>query len=188
MAEQNTQENSSNLRWFVVQTRTGWEQRVKTGIEHYVSLDRELAPKVQRVLVPLKKMVEAKGSKQRDVNIMPGYVFVQMEPDNRIFEIIQKVEGVSVFLGPQGHPAPLSEEEMNRVLDAIRERPDRRPVIVKFRVNDQVRVTEGPFEGFVGTVEHVDEQRGKLKVAIGIFGRGTTVELDASQVEDAVQQ
>jgi transcriptional antiterminator NusG len=186
MAEQNSQTEQSKFQWFVVQTFTGWEKRVKTAIEHRVELEG-LAHKVDRVLVPLKKMIEAKEGKQREVyrNVMPGYVFINMEPDNTLYDIIQKIQGVSMFLGPDGNPTPLSTDEINRVLDAIRERAGRQQVVVKFHQGDQVRVTEGPFEGFIGTVEHVDEDKGKLKVAVSIFGRNTSVELDVVQVEDA---
>ncbi|MGB9692366.1 MAG: transcription termination/antitermination protein NusG [Candidatus Sumerlaeaceae bacterium] len=188
MAEQNSQSNDSRYKWFVIQTFTGWEKRVKTAIEHKAELEG-LADKVDRVLVPLKKMIEAKAGKQSEVarNVMPGYVFIHMEPDNNLFDIIQKIQGVSMFLGPEGTPTPLTEEEMTRVFDAIRERPDRQQVVVKFRPGDQVRVVTGPFEGFIGTVTQVDEEKGKLKVSMSILGRGTDVELDVLQVEDAVQ-
>jgi transcriptional antiterminator NusG len=188
MAENSAQNTETRFRWYVVQTFTGWEKRVKTAIEHKLELEG-LADKVDRVLVPLKKMIEAKGGKQREVfkNVMPGYVFIHMEPDDNLYDLIQKVEGVSAFLGPEGKPVALSEAEINRVFDAIRERPDRHQVVVKFRAGDQVRVTQGPFEGFIGTVTQVDEEKGKLKVSISIFGRNTDVELDVLQVEDAVQ-
>ncbi len=188
MAEQKPQSEQANLQWYVIQTFTGWEKRVKTAIEHLTEIEG-LAHKVERVLVPLKKMLEAKGGKQREVyrNVMPGYVFIRMEADNHLFDLIQKIQGVSMFLGPEGHPTPLSEAEINNVFDAIRERPDRQQVIVKFRVGDQIRVIGGPFEGIIGTVEHVDEDKGRLKVSVNILGRATSLELDVSQVEDAVQ-
>ncbi|MCX7625287.1 MAG: transcription termination/antitermination protein NusG [Candidatus Sumerlaeaceae bacterium] len=191
MADKGTsQSNNSNearFRWFVIQTFTGWEGRVQKAIEHKLAMGG-LADKVERVLVPLKKMIEAKAGKQREVlkNVMPGYIFIKMEPDDNLYDLIQKVPGVSAFLGPDGKPATISEAEMEHVFDAIRERSDRQQVVVKFRTGDQVRVTEGPFEGFIGTVTQVDEDKGKLKVSISIFGRNTDVELDVLQVADAV--
>lgn len=189
MAEQNPKTDVDRYQWFVVQTYTGWEKRVKTTIEHRVELEG-LASKLDRVLLPLKKMIEFKDGKPRDTyrNIMPGYVFIHMEPDENLMDIIQKVPGVSAFLGGEGKPSPLTAEEIDRILDAIRERSDRQQVVVKFRPGDQVRVVDGPFQNFIGQVEQVDEERGKLKVSVSIFGRATSVELDAMQVEDAVAQ
>jgi transcriptional antiterminator NusG len=116
---------------------------------------------------------------------MPGYVFLHMEPDPLLFNIIQKVNSVTSFLGPEGKPEEISEEEVNKVLEAIRERTDRQKVVVKFQEGDQVRVTQGPFQNFIGTVQQVEEDKGKLKVAVSIFGRNTLLELDVLQVEEA---
>jgi transcriptional antiterminator NusG len=190
MPEQNKQEekreDESKLRWYVVHTYTGHEKRVKANIEHLAEMEG-VAEKIDRVLIPLRKMIEPKGGKQKEVyrNIMPGYVFLHMEPDPLLFNIIQKVNSVTSFLGPEGKPEEISEEEVNKVLEAIRERTDRQKVVVKFQEGDQVRVTQGPFQNFIGTVQQVEEDKGKLKVAVSIFGRNTLLELDVLQVEEA---
>lgn len=171
-------------QWFAIHTYSGYENRVKTTIEHKVQLEgyRE---KVGRVVIPQKKYVEIRNGKKHDVmrNIMPGYVLIEMESDPAVFDLVQKVPGVSAFLGDAGHPSPLSQTEVDQVLDTVEERPDKPKAVINYRMSDQVKVIEGPFANFLGIVEHVDQEKGKLKVMVSIFGRPTSVELDVLQVE-----
>lgn len=172
--------------WYAIHTFSGYENRIRTQIEHRVQLEG-LRDKVAQVLIPQKKAVEIKNGKKTEVmrNIMPGYVFIEMEPDDEVFSLVQKIQGVSAFLGAEfgEQPAPLPQSEVDTLLDSIEERPDRPKTIISYRVNDQVKVVEGPFANFVGTVEQVDQEKGKLKVMVSIFGRPTSVELDVLQVE-----
>jgi transcriptional antiterminator NusG len=171
-------------KWYAIHTYSGYENRVKTNIEHKVQVEgyRE---KVARVLIPAKRYVEIKAGKKHEVmrNIMPGYVLIEMEPDEEIFAIVQKIPGVSAFLGDEGKPSPIDSGEVANVIDTIEERSDRQRSAIAYHVNDQVKVIEGPFANFIGTVEHVDQEKGKLKVMVSIFGRPTAVELDVLQVE-----
>lgn len=170
--------------WFAIHTYSGYENKVKTTIEHRVQVEG-FREKVARVVIPAKKYVEIKNGKKHDVmrNIMPGYILIEMEADEEIFSLVQKIQGVSGFLGDAGKPSPLPQSEVDTVLDTIEDRMDRRKTVVAYRVGDQVKVIEGPFANFIGTVEHVDEDKGKLKVMVSIFGRPTSVELDVLQVE-----
>lgn len=172
--------------WYAIHTFSGYENRIRTQIEHRVQVDG-LRDKVAQVLIPQKKAIEIKNGKKTEVmrNIMPGYVFIQMEPDDEVFSLVQKIQGVSAFLGGEygEQPSPLSQAEVDGLLDSIEERPDRPKTVISYRVNDQVKVIEGPFGNFVGTVEQVDQEKGKLKVMVSIFGRPTSVELDVLQVE-----
>jgi len=171
-------------QWYAIHTYTGYENKVKTTIEHRVQMEgfRDM---VSKVVIPQKRHVEIKGGKKHEVmrNIMPGYIFIEMEPEDEIFALVQKVPGVSAFLGEGDKPTPLPESEVTNVLETIEERGDRARATIQYRVTDQVKVIEGPFANFIGIVEHVDQEKGKLKVMVSIFGRPTSVELDVLQVE-----
>ncbi|PKO20137.1 transcription termination/antitermination protein NusG [candidate division BRC1 bacterium HGW-BRC1-1] len=171
-------------QWFAIHTYSGYENRVKTAIEHKVQLEG-YRQQVGRVVIPQKKYQEMRNGKKHDVmrNIMPGYVLIETESNDDIFDLVTKVPGVSSFLGDAGKPTPLSQNEVDQVLDTVEERPDRPKALINYRISDQVKVTEGPFANFSGVVEHVDQEKGKLKVMVSIFGRPTSVELDVLQVE-----
>ncbi|AXA35987.1 MAG: transcription termination/antitermination protein NusG [Candidatus Sumerlaea chitinivorans] len=177
-------ESASDLKWYVVQTFTGWENRVKTNIEH-VLLREGLAHKLGRVYIPQKRYIDTKGGKKRELmrNVMPGYVFILMEPDEEVFALVQKIQGVSTFLGEDGKPTAIPLNEIQSILELGEERGERPKAAINFHVGDQVKVVEGPFQNFVATIEQIDEERGRLKVAVSIFGRETSVELDVTQVE-----
>lgn|SRR5690606_24764634 len=172
--------------WYAIHTFSGYENRIRTQIEHRVQVEG-FRDKVAQVLIPQKQATEIKNGKKTQVmrNIMPGYVFIEMEPDDEVFSLVQKIHGVSSFLGAEygEQPAPLSKAEVESLMDSIEERPDRPKTIISYNVNDQVKVVEGPFANFIGTVEQVDQEKGKLKVMVSIFGRPTSVELDVLQVE-----
>lgn len=174
--------------WYAIHTFSGYENRIRTQIEHRVQVEG-FRDKVAQVLIPQKKAVEIKNGKKTEVmrNIMPGYVFIEMEPDDEVFSLVQKIQGVSAFLGAEHgeQPTALSAAEVEGLLDSMEDRQDRPKTIINYNVNDQVKVIEGPFANFVGTVEQVDQEKGKLKVMVSIFGRPTSVELDVLQVESA---
>lgn len=172
-------------KWYAIHTYSGYENKVKTTIEHRVQVEG-LSDKVEQVLIPAKKYVEIKNGKKHDVmrNIMPGYVLIEMEPDNEeVIALVQKIQGVSGFLGDGNKPSALPQNEVDNLRDTIEERSDRQKTLISYHVTDQVKVIEGPFANFIGVVEHVDQEKGKLKVAVSIFGRPTSVELDVLQVE-----
>lgn len=184
MVQEDTDSEEVGKRWFAIHTYSGYENRVKTTIEHRVLIEgyRE---QVGRVLIPQKKYVEIKSGKKHDVmrNIMPGYILIEMVPDPEIFDLVQKVPGVSSFLGDAGNPSPLTATEVGALLDTVEDRTDKPKAVINFRVTDQVKVIEGPFANFIGVVEHLDQDKGKLTVMVSIFGRPTAVELDVLQVE-----
>ncbi len=174
-------------QWYAIHTYSGYEKRVKTAIEHRVQLEG-YRDKVAQVLIPERKAVEIKNGKKSEVmrNIMPGYVFIEMEDNDDVFAIIQKTPGISTFLGDDsGKPSPLAKSEMSSLLDSIEDKVDRPKTIINHQINDQVKVIEGPFANFIGTVESVDHEKGKLKVVVSIFGRPTSVNLDVLQIEGA---
>lgn len=172
--------------WYALHTFSGYENRVKIQIEHRVQLEG-LRDKLEQVLIPQKKAVEIKNGKKHEImrNIMPGYIFIQMEANDDVFALVQKIQGVSSFLGAEfgSQPSALSQAEVDGLLESIDERVEKPKTVISYRVHDQVKVVEGPFANFVGTVEHVDHEKGKLKVMVSIFGRPTSVELDVLQLE-----
>lgn len=172
-------------KWFAIHTYSGYENKIKTTIEHMVQVEH-LREKVAQVVIPSRKFVEIKNGKKHEVmkNIMPGYVLIEMEEDAEIFALVQKIPGVSAFLGEGDHPTPLPTSEVANVLDTMEEKSDRKLATINYRVGDQVKVIEGPFANFLGTVEQVEQDKGKLKVMVSIFGRPTSVELDVLQVEN----
>ena len=116
---------------------------------------------------------------------MPGYVLVRMEMSNKGYHLISSINRVTGFLGPQGRPMPMRDEEVNGILNRVEEGEAAPRNLIRFEVGEQVNVTDGPFEGFSGMVEEVDEGHGRLKVTVSIFGRATPVELEFTQVTKA---
>jgi transcription termination/antitermination protein NusG len=164
--------DTMDKQWYAIHTFSGYENRVKTMIEHRVQLEG-MREKVAQVMIPLKKTIEIKNGKKREVmvNNMPGYVFIQMEQDEEIFALVQKIPGVSSFLGEGATPSPLPTEEVANLLDSIEEKADKPKAFITYKINDQVKVIEGPFANFIGVVEQVDQEKSKLKVMVSIFGR-----------------
>jgi transcriptional antiterminator NusG len=170
--------------WYILHTHSGFENKVKKNIEHRASVEG-YKEKIRNIVIPHENVVEIRSGKKRQVTrtLMPGYVLVDMDYDEETGAAIQKLPGVTGFLGDGNRPIEISEEEaqnMLRLADTTAERP--KPEI-RYRIGDQVKVTEGAFANFIGAIDEIDAPRGKLRVMVSIFGRPTPVELDALQVE-----
>jgi transcriptional antiterminator NusG len=174
------------VNWYAIYTYSGYEKRVKRDIEHRASIEG-LREKLGQILIPEERIIEIKEGKRKEStrNFMPGYVFIQMEPLDDLFKMIREVNGVSQFVGSEDKASELSEAEVRNVLGLIEDKQEKPKPEIKFRVGDQVKVIEGPFANFVGTVEHIDQDRGRLKVMVSIFGRSTPVDLAVLEVEKA---
>ena len=114
---------------------------------------------------------------------MPGYVLVRMEMSSRGYHLISQINRVTGFLGPQGKPMPMRDAEVNQILNRVQEGEDAPRTLISFEIGERVKVNDGPFEGFDGMIEQVDDDHQRLKVAVSIFGRETPVELEFGQVE-----
>jgi len=171
-------------KWYAVQTYSGHENRVRQNIEHRATIEG-FRDQLHQVLIPAETFVEIKGGKKRrsQRNLYPGYVLVQMEPSEELFNLITKIPGVAGFLGDGTRPTPLDDEEINRILNLIQEKSEKPKPQIRYHVGEQVKVIEGPFANFIGEVNEIDEEKSKLKVMVSIFGRQTSVELDVLQVE-----
>lgn len=170
--------------WFAIHTYSGFEQKVKTNIEHFAALEG-FRDDVAEVIIPQETFVEVKNGKKRTVsrNLMPGYILVHIEPDEKVYDLIKKVNGVSGFVGDGIKPIPLTQQEVDNLLHISEEKVEAPRPEIKFRKGEQVKVIEGPFANFIGTVDEIDEEKSKLKVMVSIFGRPTAVELSVLQVE-----
>ena len=171
-------------KWYVIQTFTGHEDKVKKAIDLTVILDN-LKDKVTQVLVPTEEIVEIKGGKRQEKikKMFPGYVFLEMVLDEETWYHIRQTTGVARFIGSKVKPTPVSGKEMQRVLKQLgkEERLE-----ITFEKGEAVRVISGPFRGYTGTVDEVNEEKGKLKVLINIFGRDTPVEVNFEHAQKIV--
>lgn len=171
-------------KWYIVHTYTGHEDKVKAYLEKLIS-SGEMRDKISNILIPTEEIVEIRKNKKRisKRKFFPGYVLIEMIIDNETYWGVRNIPGVTGFLGGI-RPVPLQPEELENIVVLTQREAQAKPKpAVMFEKDDSVRVIEGPFENFVGVVEEVNEEKGKLKVMVTIFGRATPVELDFLQVE-----
>lgn len=172
------------MNWYAIHTYSGFEKKVKREIEHRASVEG-LRDQLGQVVIPEEKTVEVKEGKKKENtrNLMPGYVIVEMERNEELMKLIREVKGVAGFVGAGDHATPLTQDEVNNILGLIEDKKDKPRAEIKHRKGDSVKVIEGPFTNFVGTIDEIDFEKAKLRVLVSIFGRSTPVELDVLQVE-----
>ncbi len=168
--------------WFVIHTYSGHEERVKRSLEQRIKL-MDSADEIAQIVVPTEEEVEVRSGQRRTVakKILPGYVLVQMKMSDQSWNIVRNTPGVTGFVGSGNKPVPLPEVEVEQILKQMMAEAPR--VKVGFKPGQSVRVTDGPFTDFVGTVDEINAGKGKVKVLLSLFGRETPVELDFLQVE-----
>ncbi|MEO1536753.1 MAG: transcription termination/antitermination protein NusG [Pseudomonadota bacterium] len=170
-------------RWYSVSVLSNFEKKVAETIRQAVE-DAGLEDQIEEVLVPTEEVIEIRRGKKvtAERRFMPGYVLVRMEMSDEGYHLINSVNRVTGFLGPQGRPMPMRDAEVNGILNRVEEGESAPKLMISFEVGEQVKVNDGPFEDFDGTVEDVDEDNQRLKVTVSIFGRATPVELEFTQV------
>jgi len=171
-------------QWFVVHTYSGFENRAKQNLEERIkNLGKEKY--FSSILVPTETVVElVKGKRKTSQRkIFPGYILVQMELNEETWHIVKSTPKITGFAGDSTKPIPLSEKEVEEILAQMKEGVSKAKPKVSFNVGDSVRVIDGPFVNFIGTIEEIKAEKRKMKVLVSIFGRSTPVELDFLQVE-----
>ena len=170
---------ADNANWYVVHTYSGYENTVKATIEKYVE-NRGMQDLIHEISIPLETVTEItdNGPKEVERKVFPGYVLIKMILTDDTWHLIRNIRGVTGFVGTANNePIPLTEEEVLAL------GMERREIVVRYNVGDQVKITDGPLSSFLGTVEEIDAEKNKVCVVVSMFGRETPVELELDQVE-----
>lgn len=170
-------------RWYSVAVLSNYEKKVAEEINKLIE-KKNLQDEIEQVLVPTEEVVEVRRGKKYNVErrFMPGYILLRMEMNEANFHLIDKINRVTGFLGQPGKPSPMRDKEVNFILNQVEEGAESPRTLIQFDVGETISVVDGPFAGFSGTVEDVDESNARLKVSVSIFGRATPVELEYAQV------
>jgi len=170
------------FRWYVINTYSGHENKVKHNIEHRVAtMDKQA--KVRQVVVPTEQVTEMQNGQriQKEQRTMPGYVLVNMDMNDETWTLVKNTPGVTGFVGTRDKPVPLSQTEVDRLLH--RETAERPRTRAQFSIGESVKVISGPLSDFSGEIAEINEDAAKLKVLVSIFGRETPVEVGYDQVK-----
>ena len=171
------------VRWYVVNVYSGSEKKVAESLREQATL-KKMDDKILEVFVPTENVVEIrKGTKvNAEHKFFPGYILVKMELTDETWLVVKNTPRVSGFLGSRNKPQPISDAEVQKIMNQVQEGLERPQTNVNFETGEQIRVIDGPFASFVGIVEDIDTEKNRLKVSVSIFGRYTPVELEISQV------
>lgn len=170
-------------RWYSVSVLSNYEKKIAEQIK-VAAEEAGLQDEIEEVTVPTEEVIEIRRGKKitAERRFMPGYILVRMEMSDRGYHLINSMNRVTGFLGPQGRPMPMRDAEVNALLNRVEEGQESPRTLIFFDIGEKVAVTDGPFEGFDGMVEEVDMENSRLKVTVSIFGRATPVELEFTQV------
>lgn len=173
-------------KWYVIHTLSGCENKVMTSLEEKID-SLSLRDYISRILVPTEEVAEIRGGEKKITtrNLFPGYVFVEMELNEKSWYLVKNTPGVSGFISSGKEPVPLEEKEVENILKTVEEKRAKPIPKVILEKGERVRVIEGPFTNLNGVVEEANPEKGKIRVMVSIFGRSTPVELEYWQVEVA---
>ncbi|QTA85357.1 transcription termination/antitermination protein NusG [Desulfonema magnum] len=174
---------SDKLKWYIVHVYSGFENKVKKSLEERIASSSH-PEKFDEIIVPTEQIVELVKGKRKTSSrkFYPGYILVRLQLDDETWHIVNSTDKVSGFLGGRENPAPISDEEAEKILSRMEAGQIKPKPKYFFESGDEIRVTDGPFTNFNGTVEEVNPEKGKIKVMVSIFGRSTPVELEFVQV------
>ena len=170
-------------RWYSVSVLSNFEKKIAQQIRDSVE-EKGMQDDIDEVLVPTEEVIEVRRGKKvsTERRFMPGYVLVHMQMSDEAYHLVNSINRVTGFLGPQGRPMPMRDAEVEQILGRVEENAEAPRTLISFDIGEKVKVTDGPFEDFDGFVEQVDEDAQRLKVMVSIFGRETPVELEYTQV------
>jgi transcriptional antiterminator NusG len=176
-----TPADNPRLRWFVVHVNSGHENKVSSTLKQRAVMTG-LTDRITQVLIPTQSKIVISEGRKRNIEerLFPGYLLVQMDLDDLTWHTVRNTTGVTGFVGTEGKPTPLSEAEVNSIIKFTEMEAPKYEA--KFSLGDSVKIIDGPFTDFMGKVDEVDNEKGKVKVLVSIFGRETPVELDFLQV------
>jgi transcriptional antiterminator NusG len=179
--EDNEKENHEK-RWYVIHTYSGYENKVKANLEHRIE-SMDATDEIFRVVRPTEDEIEIRSGQRRTVSrkIFPGYVLVEMKMTDDSWYVVRNTPGVTGFVGSGVKPTPLDDEEVKAILKQMEAEPAK--IRIGFDRGESVRIVGGPFAEFVGQVDDINLEKGKVKVLVSFFGRETPVELDFAEVE-----
>ncbi len=173
-------------RWYIVHAYSGFEKKVAQTIREQAA-QKGLSEQVEEVFVPVEDVTEVRRGKKvsAERKFFPGYVMVKMTLSDESWHMVKNIPKVTGFLGggSKGRPLPISDKEAESIFSQVREGVSSAASGISFEIGESVKITEGPFEGFVGNVEQVDDEKKRVKVSVSIFGRATPVDLEFTQVE-----
>lgn len=172
------------MKWYVIHTQTGAEEKARAGLESRMATTN-LKEYVGEIVVPTEQVSEIHGGKKRITSrkFFPGYILVHMEMNKESWYLVKTTPGITGFIGPGRRPTPISDDEVQQIIQRTEDTETKPSPKVTFDVGEAVRISEGPFANFSGSVMEVFPDRGKLKVSVSIFGRSTLVEMEYWQVE-----
>lgn len=179
--DSNTANTDEEALWYVIHTYSGYENKVKQNLEHRIE-SMDMRGSIFHVVVPTEEEIEIKNGQRRTVNkkVFPGYVLVQMKLTDDSWYVVRNTPGVTGFVGLGTRPTPLEDAEVKAILKQMEEEAPK--VRVNYQVGQAVKITDGPFTDFEGTVDAIDQEKGRVRVMVSFFGRDMPVELDFLQV------
>ena len=169
--------------WYSVAVLSNFEKKIAEQIKEAVE-QAGMQDEIEEILVPIKEVLEIRRGKKVPVEkrFMPGYVLVRMDMSERGYHLISSINRVTGFLGQPGKPSPMRDHEVDSILNRVVEADEKPRAMITFDIGENINVTDGPFEGFSGMVQGIDDENQRLKVTVSIFGRETPVELEYTQV------